>query len=112
VLGDMNDTPDSKALKALVGPKREPSLVNATATLVPEAERYSFIYDGKSELIDHITVTPGLVDRIERAGIRHGNADLPVGETWDSSPARATDHDSPYIDVRLGAPASAPPKQQ
>jgi predicted extracellular nuclease len=111
VLGDMNDTPDSKALKALVGTKREPTLVNASATLVPEAERYSFIYDGKSELIDHITVTPGLVDRIERAGVRHGNADLPVGEAWDSSPARGSDHDSPSIDVRLGAAATAPPKQ-
>jgi predicted extracellular nuclease len=102
VLGDMNDTQDSKAMKALVGPKRAPTLVNATATMVPEAERYSFIYDGKSELIDHITVTPGLVDHIERAGIRHGNADLPVGEAWDSSPARASDHDSPFIDLHLG----------
>jgi len=102
VLGDFNDTPDSKAMKALVGSKRDPALVNASATLVPEAERYSFIYNGKSELIDHIVVTPGLVDRIERAGVRHGNADLPVGETWDSSPSRATDHDSPYIWLRLG----------
>jgi hypothetical protein len=48
-------------------------------------------------------VTPGLVDNIERAGIRHGNADLPVGEAWDSSPARASDHDSPFIDLHLGA---------
>lgn len=102
VLGDLNDTPDSKALKALVGPARSPTLVNATATLVPEAERYSFIYDGRSELIDHITVSPGLVDRIERAGVRHGNADLPVGEAWDSSPARGSDHDAPYLHLRLG----------
>jgi len=107
VLGDMNDTQDSKALKALTGPSTKPTLVNATATLVPEGERYSYVYEGRSELIDHIAVTPGLVDRIERAGIRHGNADLPVGETWDSSPARASDHDSPYIWLRTGAaPAS------
>ncbi|MCW2962679.1 MAG: uncharacterized protein JWM90_3066 [Thermoleophilia bacterium] len=108
VLGDLNDTEHSPALKALTGPKRSPTMVNASATLVPESERYSYVFDGKSELIDHVVVTPGLMDRIERAGVRHGNADLPRGEAWDSSPARASDHDSPYIWLRYGAAATTP----
>ena len=108
VLGDFNDTPDSKTLAALTGPKRAPTLVNTTATMVPEGERYSYVYEGHSELIDHIAVTPGLTDRIERAGVRHGNADAPRGEAWDSTPARASDHDSPYIWLRRrSAPVAA-----
>ncbi|MCW2925979.1 MAG: uncharacterized protein JWM98_3383 [Thermoleophilia bacterium] len=102
VLGDMNDTEDSAALQALTGPRRAATMVDATATLVPEGERYSYVYDGRSELIDHIVVTPGLVPEIERAGVRHGNADLPAGEPWDSSASRGSDHDSPYLWLHLG----------
>ncbi|MBC7461457.1 MAG: endonuclease/exonuclease/phosphatase family protein [Thermoleophilia bacterium] len=108
VLGDLNDTPGSAALKALTGPGRSPTLIDASAELVPEGERYSFIYQGRSELIDHILVTPGLEADVERAGVRHGNADLPVGDPWDAGPTRASDHDSPYVWLRVGAPAPAP----
>jgi predicted extracellular nuclease len=111
VLGDMNDTPDSRSLKALTGTKRAPTLINTTATLVPEAERYSFLYEGRSELIDHILVTPGLQAQVDRTGVRHGNADLPIGDAWDSSPQRASDHDSPYLWLRLGEQPATPKPQ-
>ena len=103
LLGDLNDTPGSNALRALTGPAKTPTLVDSTVELVPEAERYSFIYEGRSELIDHILVTPGLEADVERAGVRHGNADLAVGDPWDAGPAHASDHDSPYIWLRVGA---------
>ncbi|MCW2973183.1 MAG: endonuclease/exonuclease/phosphatase [Thermoleophilia bacterium] len=108
VLGDLNDTPGSNTLKALTGSAKAPTLVDASEELVPAGERYSFIYEGRSELIDHILVTPGLEADIERAGVRHGSADLPIGDPWDAGPTRASDHDSPYVWLRVGAPTSNP----
>ncbi|KPK08859.1 MAG: hypothetical protein AMJ56_11275 [Anaerolineae bacterium SG8_19] len=44
---------------------------------VPESERYSYIFDGASQLVDWILVTPWLKDRIVSANIFHINADYP-----------------------------------
>jgi predicted extracellular nuclease len=103
VVGDLNDTQDSKALKALTGPASNPTLVNTTATMVPAGERYSYNYKGKSELIDHILVTPGFADSVARAGVRHINSDLSYGATWGTSPYGSSDHDSPYVKIAFPA---------
>lgn len=102
ILGDLNDTPDSRSLKALTGPAKSPVLVNVSATQVPKGERFSYNYKGTSELIDHILVTPGLVETVERAGIRHYNSDIPESERWGSGNYAPTDHDTPYVTFRLG----------
>lgn len=107
VVGDMNDTPDSAALKALRGPKSKPVLRDTLSEHVPPAELYSFNYKGTNQLIDHILVTEGLADRVESAGVRHYNTDLPENLNYGTSAHRATDHDTPYASFRLQPAATA-----
>lgn len=57
VVGDLNDTPESSALQALVGPDTPFSDVVAD---VPEAYRYSFFHAGHPERIDYLLASPDL----------------------------------------------------
>ena len=56
VAGDLNDFLDSQTLDALetTGP-----LTNTFYTLPPEA-RYSYIYNGGAQVLDHVLVSPAL----------------------------------------------------
>ncbi|MBD2529407.1 endonuclease [Nostoc flagelliforme FACHB-838] len=58
VLGDLNDTPDSQAIKALEGNKLE-NLVNK----IPQDDRFSYIFRGSKEQIDQILVTANLFNK-------------------------------------------------
>ncbi len=80
VLGDLNESEQGAGVAALAAPP----LVNLVLG-VDEAERYSFNFEGASELIDHIVVSPALAAGAE-ADIVHLNADCP-----DS--LRTSDHD-------------------
>jgi hypothetical protein len=82
VIGDLNDYPFSISLQTLAGG----ALENLVASL-PQEEQYTYLYEGNSQAIDHILISPGistfghpLVDVI------HINA-----EFLDSQ--RPTDHD-------------------
>jgi predicted extracellular nuclease len=61
VLGDLNDYQFSPALAALktgsTGGHGSPILTDLIGTL-PENERYTYVYHGISEVLDHILVTP------------------------------------------------------
>ncbi|MFD5780726.1 lamin tail domain-containing protein [Streptomyces sp. NPDC126933] len=56
VLGDMNDYQFSKPLTALTKGKVLIDLINT----LPENERYSYVYDGNSQTLDHILVSPAI----------------------------------------------------
>lgn len=72
VIGDLNDTPDSKPLQPLMSnPRLEPLLDR-----LPEQERWTYSYRGSRDQIDHILVAKELADRnseaiphIERRGL-------------------------------------------
>ena len=87
VLGDLNDFENSKPLATL----EEAGLVNLLLRL-PLDDRYTFIYLGNSQVLDHILVSPSLADGAE-VDIVHLNAEFPTAD-------RASDHD-PVV-VRLG----------
>jgi predicted extracellular nuclease len=61
VLGDLNDYQFSPSVAALTtgttGGTRPPILTDLIGTL-PENERYTYVFDGISEVLDHILVTP------------------------------------------------------
>jgi predicted extracellular nuclease len=57
VAGDLNDFAFSRALDILEGD----SLVNL-ASLIPEADVYSYIYEGNSQALDHILVSRSLLE--------------------------------------------------
>lgn len=86
-LGDFNDLPGSAPLREFAP---YTSLIEAR---LPPADRYTYIYNGFSEAIDHIIMTPGL-DRYFRSGSPvHINADFPDRRTPDRTGRRSSDHD-------------------
>jgi len=93
VLGDLNDYYDSAPLRALTeGDAPGGQLVNVADALSPQ-ERYSYIFQGVSQLLDHILVTPALAARQVRVEALHINADYPPPDLDDPTPRHCSDHD-------------------
>jgi uncharacterized protein len=93
VMGDLNSYYDAKPIDTL----RAGGLLHVFEML-PDDERYTYIYQGASQVLDHILVTPELMDLLRRVDILHLNADFAPSEPGDESPLRASDHD-PVIAV-------------
>lgn len=93
VLGDWNGFYFEQAQTQLTDPAQGGVFTNL-ATLLPEEERYSYMFNGNAQLIDNILVTGGLVGNAQYDAV-HLNAEF-GGE-------RATDHDSQVALLRLGA---------
>ena len=91
VLGDLNDFEDSPPLAALYATG---GLTNTWYTLPPEA-RYSYIYRGVSQILDHILIPPSGLSSLEAVGPLHYNADFPYKPYHDDDTVvwRTSDHD-------------------
>ena len=102
VLGDLNDYYDSAPLRALTqGDTPGGRLVNTLGVLPPE-ERYSYIFQGVSQLLDHVLVTPALAAARVRVNVLHLNADYPPADPEDPSPRHCSDHDPVVAVFRVG----------
>ena len=88
VIGDLNSYYDAKPIDTL----REAGLQHVFEML-PVDERYTYIYQGASQVLDHILVTPELMDILLRVDVLHVNADYAPAEPGDESPIRKSDHD-------------------
>lgn len=103
VMGDFNDYNQSPPILSLTTGAGQ--LVDALQR-VPEAERYSFVFSGASQLIDGMFVSPALADSIAGVRIMHVNADYPDVLGLDTSPEgipyKSTDHDLPLLLVQWG----------
>ena len=88
VLGDLNSFYKSPPLDAL----RAAGLRHVYELVEPDLP-YTYIYQGESETLDHILVTPPLYDRLVRVAALHVNADYPPPDPGDASPQGASDHD-------------------
>jgi hypothetical protein len=60
-------------------------LNNLTETL-SEAERYTYVYDGNSQALDHILITDGLSESLTAVDVLHLNSEF-------DSASRFSDHD-------------------
>lgn len=89
VMGDLNDSVDSPPLRVLTAQAPLQDL----AADVPAGERYSYIYNGESEVLDHILVTSGLRSRLLQTSFARIDADYPAARAADLTPFRASDHD-------------------
>ncbi|MGZ3145278.1 endonuclease/exonuclease/phosphatase family protein [Lentzea chajnantorensis] len=69
--GDFNDTEFSPPLRAL----QDLGLTDLPATL-PEAERYTYIYQGNAQVLDHVLLSPSLVAGGYDYDIVHVNAEF------------------------------------
>jgi hypothetical protein len=88
VLGDLNDHADSEVLSLL------DDLLSNQITRVPWTERYTYIYKGRSQVLDHALVCMHLGFAPVEFNLKHINADYPfVYESVDNSVIRSSDHD-------------------
>jgi uncharacterized repeat protein (TIGR01451 family) len=102
LLGDLNDTDDSAPLRALTEGSVPGGRLVAVADALPPAERYSYIFQGVSQLLDHILVTPALSARQVRVDVLHVNADYPPSDPASTGLRHSSDHDPVVATFRLG----------
>lgn len=93
VLGDLNSFYDSPPLDVL----RQIGLRHVYEYVEPYRP-YSYIYQGESETLDHILVTPALYEYLVQVEALHIDADYPPAIPDDPSARRVSDHD-PVIAV-------------
>jgi len=93
VLGDLNSYFDAKPIDIL----RDADLRHVFEALDPD-ERYTYIFQGASQALDHILVSAGLWEVLEDVYIYHANAEFPPADPDDPSPLHKSDHD-PVIAV-------------
>lgn len=95
VIGDLNSYYDSPPIDTL----REAGLEHVFSAL-PAEEHYSYIYLGQCQTLDHILVTPNLMDTLTRVEVLHVNTNFPPHPAGDESPMSKSDHD-PVVAVFL-----------
>jgi hypothetical protein len=99
-MGDFNDYELSPPLQTL----SNSGLFNVLR-LLPEEERYTYVFGGISQLIDGIFVSPDVEPLINTVTILHSNADYPdiFGSSLEPElmPFRASDHDIPLVVLDL-----------
>ncbi len=97
VLGDLNDVPWSPGVEAL----KAPPLVDLVDRL-PADQRYSYNFEGSSQDIEHIVVSPALQDGAEIEAV-HLDSDCP-------DPLRISDHDPVIARLPLAGRTSPAPR--
>jgi len=93
VMGDLNSYYGSLPLQTL----EEIGLINLFDWLEPE-DRYSYVYQGSSQVLDHILVNPELEAYLVEVNVLHCNADYPLPLSDDEGFIHKSDHD-PVIGV-------------
>ncbi|MCD0453767.1 lamin tail domain-containing protein [Actinocorallia sp. API 0066] len=87
VLGDINDYQFAPAMDALTGNGKD---LKPLITTLPKNERYSYVFDGNSQALDHILVSPSI--RTVQYGMLHINAEFAD---------QASDHDPQLVRLPL-----------
>ncbi len=89
VLGDLNSFYQTLPVDTL-----EASGLQHVYRYLPEEERpYTYIFEGRTQTLDHIVVSPTLFNQLALVEVLHSNADYPIGDPEDSSLHRVSDHD-------------------
>ncbi|MGM9945080.1 MAG: chitobiase/beta-hexosaminidase C-terminal domain-containing protein, partial [Lysinibacillus sp.] len=88
-VGDFNDYQFAQALKI-----HEGQLMTNMINKVEKSDRYTYLYQGNSQVLDHILVSNNLVDRTV-IDILHINAD------FTDMAGRASDHDPVMVQIDL-----------
>lgn len=97
VLGDLNDFLDAQPLAVLMDAGLDDMLFE-----VPKPERYTYIYQGESEVLDHVLISSDLWGEFEAVAPVHINADYPNACAGVPDTARRTsDHDPVQVHLRI-----------
>ena len=90
IMGDLNDFEDSPPLQAIYAS----GVITSTWYQLPPNERYSFIFEGVSQVLDHVLISNDLLLALKGAGALRIDADYPYSPYADLSVVwRASDHD-------------------
>jgi hypothetical protein len=108
-----NPTPDDQIVVDQSPDLVNPDFFNLTDTL-PASERYSFIFEGTPQALDHVILNRYALVRSTRYAVARFNSDFPETPSATfagnaSRPERASDHDAvvAYFDLTL-SPTAAP----
>ncbi len=114
VIGDLNAYGEEDPVRTLVTGGLE-----HLSLRIPEAQRYSYVFDGQSGELDHALATPSLADQVRGITVWHINADEPpvldyntefkTDDRYAPTPFRSSDHDPIIIGLALNAVCSVPP---
>lgn len=97
VVGDFNDTETDVSLFTLV----DRTGLTLLTGMVPPESRYSLLFEGVSQAIDHILLSPALAGSVIRVDYAHYNSDYPVTPNESQRNAvRAADHDAVYVNLK------------
>ncbi|MBL7198723.1 MAG: lamin tail domain-containing protein [Anaerolineae bacterium] len=98
VLGDLNDYMDAQPLKELT----DAGLENLLSE-VDQAERYTYVYQGVSQVLDHLLISPDLGKEFAGIEVVHINADYPAqwGDVVHTARG-SSDHDAVLARFRMG----------
>ncbi|MEN3334722.1 MAG: uncharacterized protein V7641_4087 [Blastocatellia bacterium] len=103
VMGTIKGSPAPADQVVLASPDLvDPDFVDLTTEQVTHSERYSFVFEGNAQALDHILVNSHFHSRASHTTYAHFNADLPETLRNDGSrPERISDHDVPiaYFDL-------------
>lgn len=94
VLGDLNDFYQGAAVNAL---QAATGLFHPYDWL-PRLERYTYLFNGAAQVLDHVLVTPNLTPQLALVQILHIQADTAAGE----NPLAYSDHDPVVVRLRPG----------
>ncbi|HSM25132.1 MAG TPA: lamin tail domain-containing protein, partial [Anaerolineaceae bacterium] len=95
VMGDLNSYYNSPPIDTL----RSIGMVHSFDQLAHE-ERYTYIYQGVAQVLDHILVIDKYESNISSVDILHVNADFPLQMPGDSSVLHKSDHDPVVVTFR------------
>ncbi len=95
LIGTLIGTPDQNV--AVPGKTFATGLIDlALLKALPVSDRYSYVYDGSAQVLDHVLINKKLGERLLKFGYARVNADFPVAWAGDETrPERLSDHDVP-----------------
>ena len=94
VLGDLNDFQFSEPIETLKG-----DVLNVLIDELPENERYTYVFEGNSQALDHILISDSLFDVGFSYDIVHVNSEFAD---------QASDHEPQVVRLTLGPVNAAP----
>lgn len=101
VVGTIKGTPaPATAVVRATSDLVEPNLANLMEAL-PPAERYSYVFDGNAQVLDHVFVNGPALANVSDVVMVRGNADQPETARNAAGGVRVSDHDVPVAYFRV-----------
>ncbi|MEZ4646622.1 MAG: lamin tail domain-containing protein [Chloroflexota bacterium] len=97
VMGDLNSFYETPPLTTL-----QASGLHHVYEFLPDEERpYTYIFEGATQTLDHILLSPELFDAVTAVTALHIDANYPLPSTDDASAKHVSDHDPLIVSIEL-----------